>query len=172
MNIVICIINFLFFAIAQPDANGWVPIEPISSNYENGAGGDDSSIWVLFSKEWDGEQFLVRFPEDPHTALLADGSLEMDASKDGEVYSLTVMPGTEETLDQAVQKRAAEEGILLSQETHPETNVYDLVYQKGDKWVREHFYLTPHHLYIFHTENTLSSADEGHRHFYQSLSLP
>lgn len=172
MNIIIGIINFIFFAVGQPDANGWVSVDPIPSVQESGADGDDPSIWVLFSKEWEGEKFLVRFPEDPHTALLADGSLEMDASKDGELYSLTVMPGTEESLGHIVQDRTAQEGILLSQEAHPEANVYDLAYQKGDKWVHEHFYLTPHHLYVFHTESTLSNADERHRDFCQSLLFP
>jgi hypothetical protein len=157
---------------ATPDANGWAAVEKprTDSAFEHAGDEDDPSIWVIFSKRLGAESFMVRFPEDPKYTYHSPDELEMTASRGAESYRLTVLESSLEALDQRAKAIALQPGILHVESERTSATTLDLHYQRSGKWVWEHLYLTPHHLYIFQTKSDFIRGD-SHSYFIHSLIL-
>lgn len=79
---------FLVYLGAISD-DAWVSVpkpETVQSDFEVG----DSSIWVVFSKEFEGERVLVRFPEDPQYEAKETSFKAWSQDLEGRVFSLHV----------------------------------------------------------------------------------
>lgn len=171
MKFLIGISLFLSSLFATPDSSGWVAVErPVKSSIDHAGDEDDPDIWVIFSKKMGADSFMVRFPEDPKYTYLPNGDLEMTASKEGNSYRLTVQEGSLESLEERAKAIAVQPEILLVEATRSSADTLDILYRQEDKWVWEHLFLTPHHLYIFQTKS-LDLQGDGHRYFIQSFDV-
>ena len=113
---------------------------------------------------------MIRFPEDPKYTCSSSDELEATASKDGSVYRLTVLESSLEALDARAKEIALQPGVELIAAERASPRTFDCHYRIEGKWVWEHLYLTPHHLYAFQTKSD-SFQRENHEYFIHSLSL-
>ncbi len=127
------------------EGDGWFPVEKTRKGTE--VLEVDPSIWVLFSKDLEGETMRVRFPKDPVYRYGEDGSLEMVAEGEDETFYLSVQ----------------EAGSMAPP-------VGDLHYQSEGKWVHEHFVQTDRHFYHFKTVSAQSDV-QGHEAFVSSFLI-
>src|SRR5438093_677742 len=72
------------------DGNGWVALEhPITRQVHRVE--EETSVWVVFSKQLDKESFRVRFPVDPEVHFLSSEEIEMRAKVSDNEFSLQVL---------------------------------------------------------------------------------
>jgi hypothetical protein len=116
-----------FSGMAVEPVDGWFPVEKVATRGADQAEEDDSSIWVLFSKQVGDEKFLARFPSDPVYRYVGSDVLQISSEKDGERFEVTVQP----------RDSSGQEG--------------DFSYEVEGKWVQEHLVQTGSHFYRFKT---------------------
>ncbi len=137
-----------WLAIA-PLEDGWVSVdrpERIVHRIEE----EDRSIWVVFSKKFEDEHVLIRFPEDP-TYTREEGRFEAIATHLGQ-GELTLL----------VSKRSG----------GAPAPVRDLSYRDADagQWVQERHIETEQHHYILRLVHPYESSHLFHR-FADSFEL-
>jgi hypothetical protein len=154
-----------------PDENGWVSVErpeTVQEEFQEAENG----IWVVFSKNFEGEKFQVRFPEDPSYQAEENGIL-LHAGQGANDFFLRV----EKRGDQDSQSLFAEtvhqiqsspESFLLKAE-ESERGI-DLFYRRGENWVWERIYFSSKLTYTFQTTSTEMSG-HPHRQFVSSLDI-
>jgi hypothetical protein len=82
------IINLFAVSGFLSSAEEWVTVPKIPKA-EEVAGEIDPSIWVLFSKKYDSEHILIRFPDDPVYRTTENGFLARSL-KGSEIFELLV----------------------------------------------------------------------------------
>jgi hypothetical protein len=125
------------------EENGWFPVQPIAKSSFT-AEKEDASIWVLFRKSLDTEQFLVRFPVEPSYTVV-DGRFEAKATQGDKEFQLIAFP-INTALDPGLQ-----------------------VYQTEGKWVYEQVLFTDHHTYLLRTISNDAEAFSP-SYFFASFS--
>jgi hypothetical protein len=131
-------------AVGAPEG-GWFPVEKVQEGVHESED-DDRSIWVLFTKQLGEERIQVRFPDEPTYIYSESGGLEVSAERNGDVFSMTVLP--------------AGSGVLSP----------DLLYAEEGRWVREHFVESNGHFFRFKTVS--NQADSTiFREFISSFSI-
>ena len=156
-----------------PDPDGWVSVER-PDVYQEEFPEEEQGIWVVFSKEMEGEKFLVRFPDDPQY-LYFPGGIQFDASQGLDRLRLQVKKkGALEIgsfFDERVQEiKDTPNAILLKAKRSAGNSRLDLFYRIDEKWVWERILSTPKLLYTFHTESPEMTGD-AHRQFISSLDV-
>ena len=123
---------FVLLASALKAEDHWVNIprsEPIVHRLENVD--EDRSIWVVFSKRFDSEKVLIRFPEDP-SYRSSEGLFEATSS----------------------QRGIGEFSLLSTKKIHPSEvsspKIRDMIWKDAEtgQWVRERHIETGEHLYV------------------------
>lgn len=158
---------------ASPDADGWVALAPLlkTATEETDSKNGDSSVWAIFSKQWDGEHFMVRFPEDPIYSYPKEGEMELSSAIGEKRYTLRIVKAAgEEALEKRIKEILLEPEALLESLERPLDNVYDIFYRKEGKWVAERYLLTSQHLYVLHSDSPLTNR-EDHQKFVDSLDI-
>lgn len=175
-----CFIKFCLFCTsytgplaADVDSGGWVSLGPgiKKTTEEVGSQEDDPSVWVIFSKQLAGENFMVRFPEDPVYTYLSSEEMQIAASTQEGSYTLNVLkaPAAHE-VEQQVKELFLKSEIDVAEVVRPTENTFDILFRKDGKWIAQRLFLTSQHLYIFQTENVIFHR-ENHQKFIDSLDI-
>lgn len=169
-------LNFLFktfFAFSSflgvMDQDGWVEVKkPQKTAFEESLEELDPSIWVVFSQKIRGEQFFVRFPEDPTYNYKEEGKIQIQASKEGRDHLLWVF---EKSLAfERIEELKKDLNTLLIFEKKPGPNICDYHYYKEGKWIWERVYESPKQIFFF---QTVSEEKESsfHQEFIESFEV-
>ena len=158
---------------AVPDSDGWVSVERPALQQDEFAE-EEKGVWVVFSKEIEGEKFLVRFPDDP-AYRYHPGGYELDAFLGDDHLSLQVEKKPEESLGSLFEQKVQElkdlgEATLIKAKQSADGRRFDLFYKMGEKWVWERIISSSKLQYTFRTESPEMSG-EAHRHFISSLDI-
>jgi hypothetical protein len=158
---------------AIPDADGWVPVERPASRQQEFPD-EEFGVWVVFSKELEGEKFLIRFPDDP-TYRYYPGGVQIDAIEGEDRLRLRVEKRAEGEIEALFEKRIEEvrslpETLLLKSKRSGSGERLDLFYRAGEKWVWERIQSTQKLLYTFRTESP-EMTGLAHRQFISSLDV-
>jgi hypothetical protein len=170
----ILISSFLVGASPQaiPDSDGWVPVErpDVHQDYPE----VEEGVWVVFSKELEGEKFHVRFPDDPSYRYYS-GGIQFDIAQGEDRLQLQVEKRGQEEIEPLFQRRIEEIGslpksMLLKAKRSVDGGQIDLFYRLDEKWVWERMISTSKLLYTFRTESP-EMAGNSHRQFIASLDV-
>jgi len=158
---------------AIPDADGWVPVERPGPREEEFPD-EEIGVWVVFSKELEGEKFLVRFPDDPSYRYYP-GGIQVDAFEGEDRLRLRVEKRAEGEIEALFEERIEEirflpNALLLKAKKSLLGDRLDLFYRADEKWVWERIQSTSKLLYTFHTESP-EMAGLSHREFISSLDV-
>lgn len=171
-NFIKYIISSILAISSLPDADGWVSVERPDRLVEEFSE-DEEGIWVVFSKQIEGEKFFVRFPSDPVYRYF-QGGIAIGAEKEGDSFHLRVEKRTREGIDAYFDQRLQEISALpetsLVKVTRIEGQGGDLLYYARGRWVSERIAISPNSLYSFRTESDRMIGDT-HRQFVSSLDI-
>lgn len=151
----------------------WASLGPVIKNtsYTTDREEEDPSIWVIFAKQMGDENFMIRFPENPVYTYPNPEELRVTAQLKGELYSATVLRvSNEDEVEVMIQRKVLGEEIAGVEVIKSAENVWDLVYRSDGKWVAIRYFLSPQHLYILQSENSLLHR-ENHQKFVDSLDV-
>lgn len=159
---------------AIPDADGWVPVERPDPRPSERDEEERKDIWVVFSKNMDGEKFTVRMPEDPSYRYFP-GGMQLDSATGEDAVRLTVEKRGEKPIEKVFQDKleslgSAADVLLLKAEKSGDGAVFELFYRQGEKWVWEKVRAESQFLYTFRTESPEMSG-RTHRIFSASLGI-
>lgn len=90
INLFFAFIISSFSCLLLDAQDGWFPVEK-KRGAEEVFLEQNPSIWVLFSKEFEGEKIGIRFPSDPIYSYGEDGSLQVRSEKEGERFELLIL---------------------------------------------------------------------------------
>lgn len=162
------------------DEKGWVSVEkPQQITSEQSFSGDSEEAWPVFIRQFGSDRVAVRFPNEPVYTypLVEEGDLETMhiAAQQGEnVYTLFVEKNSSQDLQGFVQQRklsveTMDKTFWVSSEP-VEERVFDLLYRKDEKWVRERVFMSSERFYVLQTiSETLN--EEFHLKFASSFDL-
>ena len=156
-----------------PDPDGWVPVERAETQKEEFPE-EENGFWVVFSKEMEGEKFLVRFPDDPSYRYNL-GGIQLDSFQDEDHMCLQVekrLGGEIATyFDGRMEEiKSIPQAILLKAKQGEMGDRLDLFYRIDEKWVWERIVVTSKLLYTFRTESPAMTG-EAHRKFIASFDI-
>lgn len=155
------------------DSDGWVSLTPIEKRSFEDPGPDqeDPSIWPLFAKRLGDENFMVRFPTDPKYHYISQDEMEITAESPQGYYSLRVLNAVSlDAVEAQIQEVFMQTDVVLLERVKASENRWEIVYQKGGKWISQTFFLHFQHLYIFQTED-VDLHRENHQKFVTSLDV-
>jgi hypothetical protein len=130
-----------------PDADGWVELDkPIKLKSQVDPLESETSGWVLISKDFDGEKFMVQLPSDANYHSYPTGEMAIE-SEDG---SFSLLVGPQMSLKDIELKLTEEVSGLKAKPlevTRPSENIFGVVYQDGDETVAKKVHRTDLHTY-------------------------
>lgn len=151
--------------------NGWVvldqPIQrPVDAEIE-----EDSSVWVIFSKQLGDESFRVRFPVNPEYRYISSEEMEIFTVFEERAFSLHVLRfHTSEELTQKIQDLFSLSNISLIEVSRSAENIYDIQYREEGMWVKQRYFSSQKHLYILQTKMALFDETQ-HDYFVSSFEI-
>lgn len=156
-----------------PDSDGWVSIERPDSRMEEFPD-EEKGIWIVFSKEIEGEKFHVRFPDDP-SYRYHSGGIQLEAIQENDHLQLNVErwsgEGGGSFFAEKIKKiRTLPEAILFKAKKSLDGHRCDLFYNHKGKWVWERIVTSSKLVYTFRTESPEMSGTT-HREFAGSLDI-
>ena len=161
------------FVGPRADVDHWVAISPVTKNsfIESSTDHVDPSIWALFSANFEGENLMIRMPEDPIYRYLSNRAMEITSYSQGVSYSLNVLKAVSpESVEEQIKELFLQPGTILEEIQRKADQRWDVVFRKEGKWVAKTYLLKGDHLYIFLSEGALNHR-ENHRQFVSSLDV-